>query len=102
MSTVLVCVARRMENSGGRHEHIAYLWWKKYVNGNPTAEGDVASREQMAQYIRANGNDSVFCFDRNSTKTGAWVHAHNNGHINYVQTVADGRKTDNLLSLPEQ
>jgi Protein of unknown function (DUF3892) len=51
-------------------------------------------------YIEANRNNSVWCPDRNLKLTGAWVHVHNNGRIKYVQTVADGRKTDNLLSLP--
>lgn len=48
-----------------------------------------------------NGNNSVWCPDRNPKLTGAWVHVHSNGRIKYVQTVADGRKTDNLLSLPD-
>ncbi|WP_246641609.1 DUF3892 domain-containing protein [Paraburkholderia edwinii] len=28
------------------------------------------------------------------------MHVHSNGRIKYLQTVADNRKTDNLLSLP--
>ena len=54
----------------------------------------------MVAYIEANGNESVWCPDRNPQLKGAWVHVHSNGRIKYVQTVSDGRKTDNLLSLP--
>jgi hypothetical protein len=90
----LRCTARRMEGGSG-HEHISYLW---YVNDSGT-EG-VYSRDQMVAYIEQNGNNSVWCPDKNPNLKGAWVHVHNNGRIKYVQTVADGRKTDNLLSLP--
>ena len=90
----LKCIARRMEGGQG-HEHIAYLW---YVN-EAGVEG-VYSRAQMVSYIEQNGNNSVWCPDRNPNIPGAWVHVHFNGRIKYVQTVADGRKTDNLLYLP--
>jgi hypothetical protein len=56
----------------------------------------------MVQFIEANGNTSVWCPDRNPKLQGAWVHVHSNGRIKFVQTVADGRKTDNLLSLPDR
>lgn len=90
----LRCTARRMEGGVG-HEHIAYLWYANESN----VEG-VYSRDQMVTYIEKNGNSSVWCPDKNPSLKGAWVHVHFNGRIKYVQTVADGRKTDNLLSLP--
>ena len=59
-----------------------------------------STREQMVAYVEANGKESVWCPDRNPQFNGAWVHVHTNGHSKYLQTVADGRKTDNLLFLP--
>lgn len=99
MSITLKCFARRMEGGQG-HEHIAYLWWVKMIDSKESTETGVYSRDQMVAYIEKNGNNSVWCPDRNPSLQGAWVHVHNNGRIKYVQTVADGRKTDNLLSLP--
>nr|WP_296894330.1 DUF3892 domain-containing protein [Thiobacillus sp.] len=80
---------------GAGHEHISYLWWENGSGGS-----GVSTREQMVMFIEENGNNSVWCPDKNPSLQGAWVHVHNNGRIKYVQTVADGRKTDNLLSLP--
>lgn len=94
MSGKLKCVARRMEGGQG-HEHIAYLWWV-----DDSGLNDVYTREQMVAHIEKNGNNSVWCPDKNPNAQGAWVHVHSNGRIKYVQTVADNRKTDNLLSLP--
>jgi hypothetical protein len=89
-------------NGGQGHEHIAQLWWVKCVDGRETNEQGSSTREQMVQFIEANGNTSVWCPDRNPKLQGAWVHVHSNGRIKFVQTVADGRKTDNLLSLPDR
>lgn len=93
------CVARRMTGGQG-HEHIAYLWWVKVVDGKDTSEQGYLTREQMVAYIEKSGPDVVWCPDRNPALPGAWVHVHSNGQIKYVQTVADRRRTDNLLYLP--
>ncbi|WP_233464998.1 DUF3892 domain-containing protein [Paraburkholderia madseniana] len=98
-NTTFKCVARRMEGGQG-HEHITFLWWIKVIDGKETTEQGHSTREQMVAFIEAQGNNSVWCPDRNPNVTGAWVHTHSNGRIKYVQTVADSRKTDNLLSLP--
>ncbi|RTL27721.1 MAG: DUF3892 domain-containing protein [Burkholderiales bacterium] len=87
-------------SGGAGHEHISLLRWVKCVGNQETTERGDSTREQMIGYIEANGNKSVWCPDRNPRLAGAWVHVHSNGHIKYVQTVADGRKNDNLLSLP--
>jgi len=102
MGTTIKCVARKME--GGRlHEHIAYLWWIQVdANGNATGKDGCCSRAEMVSYIETNGINSVWCPDRNPSLVGAWVHVQSNGYTKYVQTVADGRKTDNLLALPER
>lgn len=87
-------------SGGPGHEHISHLWWVKCAGNQETGERGWSTREQMVEYIEAQGNNAVWCPDSNPQLTGAWVHVHSNGRIKYVQTVADGRKTDNLLSLP--
>jgi len=101
MTTTLKCTARIMSGGTG-HEHISHLWWVKITDSKETDENGVSTREQMVTYIEKNGNESVWCPDRTPGVKGAWVHVHNNGRIKYVQTVADNRKTDNLLALPER
>jgi hypothetical protein len=90
------CVARRMASTGNGHEHISHLWWEN----TETRAAGVSTREEMVQYVDANGTTAVWCPDRDPNKKGAWVHTNSNGRVRYVQTVADGRWTDNLLSLP--
>ena len=87
---------------GPGHEHIAVLWWLRHENGAEIGAEGVFTRAQMVAYIEQKGNQSVWCPDRNPQLPGAWVHIHSNGAPKYVQTVADGRKTDNLLSLPNR
>ena len=101
MATTIRCTARRMAGGTG-HEHISYLWWDQIDPAGKIVQSGVNTREEMVSYIEKNGNMSVWCPDRNPQLKGAWVHVHGNGRIKYVQTVADGRKTDNLLSLPEK
>lgn len=101
MATTIKCTARRMAGGTG-HEHISYLWWDRVDESGTVLESGCDTRENMVGYIERNGNNSVWCPDRNPLLTGAWVHVHSNGRIKYVQTVADNRRTDNLLSLPEK
>lgn len=98
-TTTIKCIGKRLSGGHG-HEHISHLWWVKFEAGRETNERGDCTREQMVAYIEANGNNSVWCPDRNPNLKGAWVHVHSNGRIKYVQTVADNRKTDNLLYLP--
>lgn len=88
-------IAREMAG-GAKHEHIA---WLKWVNTTTNATG-WSTRQAMVEYVEANGNESVWCPDRDPNKKGAWVHVNHNHQTKYVQTVADRRWTDNLLSLP--
>jgi hypothetical protein len=101
MGTTVKCTARRMAG-GTAHEHISHLWWDRVEQSGKVLESGVCTREEMVAYVEKNGNNSVWCPDRNPKLQGAWVHVHSNGRIKYVQTVADGRKTDNLLSLPQK
>ena len=90
----LQCTARRMAPSGNGHEHIAYLWWK-----DPQNQEGCYTRDQMVAYVKQNGTAAVWCPDR-AGGAGQWVHTNSNGRVEYVQTVADKRWTDNLLALP--
>jgi len=101
MATTIKCTARRMSGGTG-HEHISHLWWDQIDDSKNVIKSGVNTREEMVAYIEKTGDTSVWCPDRNPHLQGAWVHVHNNGYIKYVQTVADRRKTDNLLSLPEK
>lgn len=101
MVPTIKCTARRMADGAG-HEHISLLWWDKIDGSGKVLKSGSSTRDQMVAYIEQNGNNSVWCPDRNPQLRSAWVHVHSNGRIKYVQTVADGRKTDNLLSLPER
>jgi hypothetical protein len=83
-----------MASSGNGHEHISHLWWE-----NNVGQSGVSTRAEMVQFIETNGNNSVWCPDRDGG-TGQWVHVNSNGRTKYVQTVADGRWSDNLLALP--
>lgn len=80
---------------GKEHEHIATLWYRE--DGGSGSERS-KTRAEMVAYVESNGTASVWCQDRDPVKTGAWVHVNSNGRTKYVQTVADGRWTDNLLS----
>jgi hypothetical protein len=101
MSSTIKCVAKRMAGGSG-HEHIEGLWWVRHENGADIGAPSYSTREHMVAYIEQNGNTSVWCPDRNPLLPSAWVHVHSNGRIKYVQTVADDRKTDNLLDLPDR
>jgi hypothetical protein len=98
--TTIKCVGKRLSGGHG-HEHISHLGYVKFEDGREIGKREICTREQMVAYIETNGNNSVWCPDRNPALKGAWVHVHSNGRIKYVQTVADGRKTDNLLALPD-
>lgn len=89
-------VARRMASSGHGHEHIAQLWWENDANGT----SGVSTRAEMVSFIEQNGDNAVWCPDRDPKKKGQWVHVNSNGWTKYVQTFADGRWSDNLLALP--
>ena len=93
----LKCVARRMASSGNGHEHIAYLWWES----DSSSAAGCYTRDQMVAYVKQNGNASVWSPDQKGGKS-AWVHRATNGTVEYVQTYADGRWSNNLLSLPTQ
>jgi len=64
MSTTIKCVAKRMAGGAG-HEHISMLWWVRHENGADVGETGNSTREKMVSYIEQNGNNAVWCPDRN-------------------------------------
>lgn len=86
--------ARHMEGGYG-HEHIAAVKWLNDITGQ-TGE---SSREAMVKFVGEHVNQAVWCPDRHNSHVRAWVKVNSNGRIRYIQTVADDRWTDNLLSL---
>lgn len=101
MARTLKCIGKRMGGGAG-HEHITHLWWEVWDGDRSIGESGVFTRDQMVSYIERLGNNSVWCPDRNPQRQGAWVHVSHNGRTKYVQTVADGRWTDNLLALRDR
>lgn len=78
-------------SGGTKHEHIAEVKWK-----NPeTSETGKSTRETMVDWIE-NKSGKAYVTDG---KNKAWV-----GVVNatpkYIRTHADGKWSDNLLSLP--
>ena len=76
----------RLIHPQGGHEHISYL-------GN--SDG-MWAREQIVAWIEAN----QYGFYTQVDGRRAEVKVRTNGYTKYVQTVADGYWTDNLLALP--
>jgi Protein of unknown function (DUF3892) len=101
MSVTCKGTARRMAGGQG-HEHISHLWRVKVVDWRETVETGVSPRQERVEFIGTNRTEGVWRPVRDPKENGAWVHVHGNGRIKYVQTVADGSKTDNLLALPER
>jgi hypothetical protein len=79
------------------HEHIAGLFWRDDASGLTGYK----TRPEMVSYVKTYGVGSVWCPDQYGG-SGQWVHTNTNGRVEYVQTFADGRWTDNLLALPER
>lgn len=90
----LRCLGRKMAG-GSEHEHIAALTWIDTESKNP----GTFTREQMVAYIEKNGTNAVWCPDQQGGPS-AWVHVNSNGRVEYPQTRADGRWSNNLLALP--
>jgi len=79
------------------HLHISHLW---YRGDDGRGAEQVCTRALMVEYVEKNGENSVWCPDRNPTLNGAWLYVNHNAVVKWVQTMADGRWTDNLLALP--
>ncbi len=77
---------------GTRHEHIASLQAVDPATGQPYDDSTAA----WVAYIERGGTG--FVHDRYGHEIGVYVN--HNAYIKWVQTIADGIWTDNLLALP--
>jgi hypothetical protein len=94
-------IAIHMEVDGSNHlEHIAILRWAETSQAGE--RGGVNPREstraQMYTFVKDNPKQS-YAISRNDD-TYAFLEAVDNGHVQYVKTIPDSTKSDNLLSLP--
>jgi len=84
---------------GGEHlQHIAKLRWAESDGPNsPDKVGLTDStREQMYTFVKNGGH--AFAVSTNDN-TYAYLEAVEGQHVNYVKTLPDSTKSDNLLSL---
>ena len=91
-----------MEPSGSGHlEHITALRWVETSSAGERASGQAiheSTRAQMYMFVK-NYPDQAYAISRNDD-TYAFLEAVDNGHVQYVRTLPDSTKSDNLLSLP--
>ena len=89
-----------MEVDGSNHlEHIAKLRWSKASKAGEraTANPKDATRAEMYKFVKENPKQA-FAISQNDD-TYAYLEAVN-AHVQYVKTIPDSTKNDNLLSLP--
>jgi hypothetical protein len=89
---MMIKITARHMVGGLRHEHIAEVAW---VN-TQSAQTGRSSREAMVNWLSTPGNRAI-------VQTHALtidVHVVN-ANPPYIQTYADGTRTDNLLALPQ-
>jgi hypothetical protein len=84
------CMAIRLSNGGWHHEHITYIW---------DATGAAHTRAAMVKFVADGGR--AYVQDARGNKAYLRVRTSSAGN-RYVQTVADGIYTDNLLALPRR
>lgn len=89
-----------MEISGSNHlEHIAKFRWAQVSQAGERSEANPqeASRAEMYTFVKSNPNQA-YAISKNDDKY-AFLEAVN-AHVQYVKTLPDSTKNDNLLSLP--
>lgn len=88
----VICVDKSTHASPNSHLGILALGWQNPANG---ARGKY-TREEMVKWIE--GGEKAYTQDEKGNKAFLVVRVSSLGN-KYVQTVADGELTDNLLSL---
>lgn len=95
-------IAIHMEVSGSNHlEHIAKLRWVETSQAGERAGNQAvyeSTRAQMYTFVKDNP-EKAYAISLNDD-TYAFLEAVDNGHVQYVKTIPDSTKGDNLLSLP--
>lgn len=83
-------------SGGTQHEHITRLWW---VNPSTSQSGD-NTRAELVAWIENEGG-KAYVEDRAGNRADVGVVKPATG-AKYLRTHADGKWTNNLLSLPRQ
>ncbi|NTW15348.1 MAG: DUF3892 domain-containing protein [Candidatus Moranbacteria bacterium] len=94
MSVRITCINKDAGDHHDPHEAISHLGWINEDNGN----AGKSTRADMVQYLE--GGNSAYTKDSYGNMAYLVVCVSRAGN-KYVKTVADGKETDNLLSLPE-
>ncbi|MCC7357580.1 DUF3892 domain-containing protein [Candidatus Uhrbacteria bacterium] len=89
----VTCVNKDGGNHFNRHEGITNFGWTDTANGQRGNSG----RDQMIAFLEKGGQ----AFTRDVYNNVAWLVVRMGQARKYVQTVADNKFTDNLLSLNE-
>lgn len=92
---MIIFVAKRLSSGGYLHEHIIHLWWEDTNSGQ---KGDM----DIDSAIKWLDDPNVHAFVRDSRGVIEAFVVKPVGGRPYIRTKADGRLTDNLLSLPNR
>jgi hypothetical protein len=94
MAVRITCINKDGGNQEDPHVAISRLGWTNPDNG----KSDTSTRVEMHNWVRDGGQAYV----QDAAGHRAYLVAKTSPHGNpYVQTVADGTPTDNVLRLPE-
>jgi hypothetical protein len=88
------CIKKDGGNHNNPHEGITHYGWINPISNN----SDLANRITMVSWLEKNGN-YAYVKDQFGNKAYCKIVPGKNGK--FLQTIADGRVTDNLLNLPE-
>lgn len=95
MAVRITCINKDNGNHYNPHEGIAYFGW---VNDQTRAAGR-STRAQMVEFLTKQGGSA---YVRDQLGNIAWIGVYTAASgIPYLRTYADGKWTDNLLSLDE-
>lgn len=94
-------IAIHTEPSGSNNlEHIAKLRYSITTQAGQRGGSGIyePTRQQMYDFVKDNSKQA-YAISRNDDKY-AFLEAVDNGHVQYVRTMPDSTKADNLMSLP--
>lgn len=95
MAVRITCINKDNGNHMNPYEGITHFGW---VNEQTRATGR-STRAEMVDFLNRQGGVAYVKDERGNTAfVGVWTSAHG---IPYLRTYADGKWTDNLLSLEE-
>ena len=93
----MVEIYQRHMEGGQDHEHIAKVKWVNHAN-NKYGE---STRESMVKWLDDSKENTAYVEDLNGKRKAYVGTVHPTGRLPYIRTYADGKWTNNLLSLPE-